>query len=74
LLLCARRLVLYYYLGDYVLYLAYKIARRDLYHWLPLQGAAMIAESVTERIMIKAITDFTGVVQFRGAGEMGGAA
>jgi hypothetical protein len=34
----------------------------------------MIAESVFDRIAIKAITDFTGVVQFRGAGEMGGAA
>jgi hypothetical protein len=66
--------VLYYYLGDHVLYVVYKLARRDLYHWAPLEGAAMIAESVTSRIMIKAITDFTGVVQFRGAGEMGGAA
>ncbi|GMI37358.1 hypothetical protein TeGR_g5104 [Tetraparma gracilis] len=73
LLIVDGRLVLYYYLGDHVSYLAYKIARRDLYHWLPLEGAAMIAESVFDRIAIKAITDFTGVVQFRGAGEMGGA-
>ena len=56
------------------MYLAYKIARSDLYHWVPLRGAAMIAESVFDRIAIKAITDFTGVVQFRAAGEMGGAA
>jgi hypothetical protein len=73
-LLHSCRLVLYYYLGDHVLYLAYKLARRDLYHWVPLEGAAMIVESITLRIAIKAITDFTGVVQFRGAGEMGGAA
>jgi hypothetical protein len=69
-----RRLVLYYYLGDHILYLAYKMMRRDLYHWVPLEGAAMVAESVTIRVAIKAIVDFTGVVQFRGAGEMGGAA
>ena len=66
--------MLYYYLGDHVLYLAYKLARRDLYHWVPLEGAAMVAEAAMMRVGIKAITDFTGVVQFRGAGEMGGAA
>jgi hypothetical protein len=66
--------VLYYYLGDHVLYLAYKLARRDLYHWVPLEGAAMVAETLMMRVGIKTITDFTGVVQFRGAGEMGGAA
>jgi hypothetical protein len=66
--------VLYYYLGDHVLYLAYKMGRRDLYHWVPLEGAAMVAESVLERFCMKAIVDFTGVVQFRAPGEMGGAA
>jgi hypothetical protein len=70
----SRRLLLYYYLADHVLYLAYKLARRDLYHWVPLEGAAMVVESVACRVVIKAITDFTGVAQFRGAGEMGGAA
>jgi hypothetical protein len=73
-LLRSRRLVLYTYLGDHVLYQAYKMARRDLYHWAPLEGTAMVAESVSCRVVIKAITDFTGVVQFRGSGEMGGAA
>jgi hypothetical protein len=34
----------------------------------------MVAESVILRVCFKAITDFTGVVQFRAAGEMGGAA
>jgi hypothetical protein len=66
--------VIYYYLGDHVLYLAYKLARRDLYHWVPLEGAAMVAQTLMVRVGIKAITDFTGVVQFRAPGEMGGAA
>jgi hypothetical protein len=66
--------VLYYYLGDHVLYLAYKMGRRDLYHWVPLEGAAMVAETAMMRVGVKAITDFTGVVQFRGPAEMGGAA
>ncbi|GMI52212.1 hypothetical protein TeGR_g2169 [Tetraparma gracilis] len=68
------RLVLYCYLGDHALYLAYKIARRDLYHWVPLEGVTMVVESVIERVCIKAITDFTGVAQFRAMGEMGGIA
>jgi hypothetical protein len=66
--------VLYYYLGDHVLYLAYKIVRRDLHHWVPLEGAASVVESILVRFAIKAIADFTGVVQFRAPGEMGGAA
>jgi hypothetical protein len=66
--------VLYCYLGDHALYLAYKIARRDLYHWVPLEGVTMVVESVIERVCIKAITDFTGVAQFRAMGEMGGIA
>jgi hypothetical protein len=66
--------VLYYFLGDHALYIVYKVVRTDLYHWVPLEGAAMVAETAMMRVGIKAITDFTGVVQFRGSGEMGGAA
>jgi hypothetical protein len=65
--------VLYYYLGDHVLYLVYKLARRDLYHWMPVEGIASVAVAFSERVVVKAITDFTGVIQFRGPGEMGGA-
>jgi hypothetical protein len=33
----------------------------------------MLVDALVTRVGIKAITDFTGVVQFRGPGEMGGA-
>jgi hypothetical protein len=66
--------VLYYYVGDHVLYLTYKLARRDLYHWVPLEGAAMVVHSFLIRVIAKTITDFTGVVQFRGPGDLGGIA
>jgi hypothetical protein len=56
------------------LYLAYKLARRDLYHWAPIEGAAHVPFAILCRVGIKTIADFTGVVQFRAAGEMGGAA
>jgi hypothetical protein len=62
--------VLYYYLSDHVLFLAYKLARKDLYHWVPLEGAGTVVQSVCTRVVLKAITDFTGVVQFRVPGEM----
>jgi hypothetical protein len=55
------------------LYFVYKILRRDLWHWVPLQGAASVVESVLERLVVKVLVDFTGVIQFRGAAEMGGA-
>jgi hypothetical protein len=65
------RLVLYYYLGEHALYLTYKTVRGDLQHWVPHAGAAA---SVFERVVVKTISDFTGVVQFRAPAEMGGAA
>jgi hypothetical protein len=66
------RWVLLYLMSDLGLYFSYKILRRDLWHWVPLEGAASVVESVLERLIAKVLVDFTGVVQFRGAGEMGG--
>jgi hypothetical protein len=54
------------------LYFAYKLLRRDFWHWVPLEGALSVAESVVERFLVKFLVDFTGVVQLRAAGEMGG--
>ena len=64
--------VLVYLVSDMGLYFMYKILRRDLWHWIPLEGAASVVESVLERLVVKVLVDFTGVIQFRGAGEMGG--
>jgi hypothetical protein len=61
-----------YYVSDTTLYFIYKALRRDLWHWMPLQGAAIVVHSVVERLIVKVLVDFTGVLQFRGAGEMGG--
>jgi hypothetical protein len=56
------------------LYFAYKLSRRDFLHWIPLEGALSVAESVLERFLVKVLVDYTGVIQFRAAGEMGGMA
>ena len=64
--------VLAYLASDMGLYFLYKILRRDLWHWVPLEGALSVAESVVERFLVKVIVDYTGVIQFRGPGELGG--
>jgi hypothetical protein len=51
----------------------YKILRSDFRHWIALTGKASVVESVLERLIVKVLVDFTGVIQFRAAGEMGGA-
>jgi hypothetical protein len=61
-----------YLVSDMGLYFMYKILRRDLWHWVALEGAASVVESVLERLIVKVLVDFTGVIQFRAAGEMGG--
>jgi hypothetical protein len=65
--------VLVYLVSDMGLYFVYKILRRDLWHWIGLEGAASVIESVLGRLIVKVLVDFTGVIQFRGPGEMGGA-
>jgi hypothetical protein len=67
------RWVLVYLGSDMSLYLIYKILRCDLWHWIPLEGATDVVSSVIERLVVKVLVDFTGILQFRGAGEMGGA-
>jgi hypothetical protein len=64
--------VLVYLVSDMSLYFVYKLLRRDLWHWVALEGAASVVESVLERLIVKVLVDFTGVIQFRGAAEMGG--
>jgi hypothetical protein len=66
------RYVAAYYASDMTLYFIYKACRRDFWHWVPLEGAQCVLETVVERAMVKILVDFTGVVQFRGAAEMGG--
>ncbi|GMI42982.1 hypothetical protein TeGR_g4188 [Tetraparma gracilis] len=73
LVMAGGRWVLVYLVSDMGLYVTYKILRRDFWHWIPLEGAASVVESVLERLLVKVLVDFTGVIQFRAAGEMGGA-
>ena len=60
-----------YYAGDMAVYFAYKGARRDLTHWPPFEGLAWVLESFFERLIVKVIVSFTGLIQLRAPGEMG---
>jgi hypothetical protein len=62
------------YIGtDMFLYLFQKMIRGDFTYWLPLSGPAAYVISLLVRILVKFLTDFTGVIQFRHPGELGGA-
>lgn len=53
-------------------YLLVKAARKDMWYWIPLYGVQGMIESVSARILIKIVTDWTACVQFRHPNEVGG--
>jgi hypothetical protein len=61
------------YIGaDLGLYLLVKILRGDFWYWIPMGGNLEIVNSIIFRVLIKIITDFTSMVQFRHPNEVGG--
>jgi hypothetical protein len=61
------------YIGsDLVLYLVVKVLRGDFWYWMPAGGNAELVISIFERVIAKAITDFTSLVHFRHPNEVGG--
>ena len=51
--------------GDMVVYLGYKLFRGDFRYWLPFDGATDLVVSGLARVVIKTITDYAGIIQFR---------
>jgi hypothetical protein len=72
LMLADTKIFVAYMAGDHLLYLLQKLIRGDFLHWIPIEGVAGLAMSLLTRVVSKTITDFTGLLQFRGAGELGG--
>ena len=56
----------WYCAGDMGLYLLYKFARRDFYHWFPIDGGLGVFVSLLMRTTLKTLVDYTGIVQMRG--------
>jgi hypothetical protein len=65
--------VLYYALGDTIFFFLQKIARGDLKAYMNIDGlAGAFAFDFLGQILLKTVVDFTGLVQFRGPGVLGG--
>jgi len=62
-------LALKFFVGEVGVYLLYKIARRDFYYWIRLEGILSVIVSLVERTLVKVITDFT-VSEWRCAWEL----
>jgi hypothetical protein len=61
------------YIGtDMLLYFLVKILRGDFWYWMPLGGNVEIVSSIVCRVVVKVVTDFTSIVQFRHPNELGG--
>jgi len=72
LMLVNKRYFAMYMSGDMALYLLQKVARGDFHYWFPVDGALGMFTSLMLRVIVKTITDFTGLIQFRGDAELGG--
>ena len=68
-----KRHFMLYAVGDMALYLLQKVLRGDMTYWAPVDGASGILVTFTTRVVVKIVTDFTGVVHFRHPYEEGGA-
>jgi len=72
LIIVEKRYFLLYMAGDMTLYLLQKVARGDFHYWAPVDGALGLYCSFQMRVIVKVLSDFTGVVHFRGPQELGG--
>ena len=50
-----------YVAADLGLFLVIKIARKDLYYWIPLDGWTLVVCSFLLRVIIKVVVDFTSI-------------
>ena len=72
LIMVGKRYFIAYMVGDMAIYMLQKRARRDIHYWIPVEGALGTLMSFCCRVIMKLITDFTGVIQFRNAVDLGG--
>jgi hypothetical protein len=70
--LLGGRWVFLYIGADMLLYLLVKVLRADFWYWIPAGGNVEIVSSIVARVLVKAVTDFTSIVQFRHPYELGG--
>ena len=57
--------LVYFVGGEIVVYLAYKIVRKDYFYWVRVEGPLAFLLAFFNRIIIKIIVDFSGCLQMR---------
>ncbi|GMI27081.1 hypothetical protein TeGR_g8001 [Tetraparma gracilis] len=62
----------YYWLADNVLFLLFKLMRRDFVYFIPMYGAGAWIVACLQRFIVKNICDYTAILHFRGPFELGG--
>ncbi|GMI22423.1 hypothetical protein TeGR_g13348, partial [Tetraparma gracilis] len=67
LMIADPKIFIAYMAGDHLLYLLHKLMRGDFLHWMPVEGFVGVLFAILMRVIVKTLTDFTGVIQFRGA-------
>ena len=73
LMLVQPSLFLYYVLGDCAFFFLQKAARGDIRYFVNADGwAATVGFDFVSQLIFKLIVDYTGLVQFRGPGCLGG--
>jgi hypothetical protein len=72
LMLVETKYFVWYSAFDMGFYFLLKTVRQDFTYWIPVDGTLGFVISVIMRAKIKTITDYTGIVQFRAATELGG--
>ena len=60
-----KTLLMYFVGGELLLYLAFKILKRDFLYWFRVEGTFGVVASFLCRVVVKVIVDFSGCLQFR---------
>ena len=60
-----RTMLLSFVGGEMILYLGWKVARKDFLYWVPVEGPLRGLVSFLARIIVKTIVDFSGCLHFR---------
>ena len=72
LMLVSKMYLAVYLAGGMALYLLQKVVRGDFHYWIPIDGAFGLFTSLVMRVVVKTVTDFTGLIQFRNYPDLGG--
>jgi len=67
-----KSLVVHFVLGELLVYVAYKLVRRDFLCWMRLDGILSVTVSIVYRLLVKIIVDYSGCLHLRLPNELGG--